>query len=192
MRVKLIVCLGFGLLIIDFSYVLLIGIAPVQDQEPHAVPTTETHETEKQEQHQRQQQQQQETSNTVTASESHTASYATSPEPATSTNENQRTIESTSPDPSEEVPHARGPPVVGVEDVGLQNGRGVEMSLSAEAESNASAAVGSEENRASSSTPNRDGEIDGEGDIVVGDAARNKETTAKESTEKSDLETKDQ
>lgn len=191
MRVKLIVCLRFGLLIIDFSYVLLIGIAPVQDQEPHAVPTTETHETEKQEQHQ--QQQQQETSNTVTASESHTASYATSPEPATSTNENQRTIESTSPDPSEEVPHARGPPVVGVEDVGLQNGRGVEMSLSAEAESNASAAVGSEENKASSSTPpNRDGEIDGEGDIVVGDAARNKETTAKESTEKSDPETKDQ
>ena len=42
----------------------------------------------------------------------------------------------TSTDSSEAVPHARGPPVVGVEDVGLQNGRGVEMSLSTEEASN--------------------------------------------------------
>ncbi|OJJ97862.1 hypothetical protein ASPACDRAFT_45162 [Aspergillus aculeatus ATCC 16872] len=35
----------------------------------------------------------------------------------------------------EDVPHARGPPVVGVEDLGLQDGKGVEMTLDGAAES---------------------------------------------------------
>ncbi|RAH45178.1 uncharacterized protein BO95DRAFT_443367 [Aspergillus brunneoviolaceus CBS 621.78] len=35
----------------------------------------------------------------------------------------------------EDVPHARGPPVVGVEDLGLQDGKGVEMDLDGAAES---------------------------------------------------------
>ena len=34
------------------------------------------------------------------------------------------------PADTEELPHARGPPVVGVEDMGLQDGKGVEMPLS--------------------------------------------------------------
>ncbi|PYH84486.1 hypothetical protein BO82DRAFT_352039 [Aspergillus uvarum CBS 121591] len=35
----------------------------------------------------------------------------------------------------EDIPHARGPPVVGVEDLGLQDGKGVEMNLDGAAES---------------------------------------------------------
>ncbi|CAG8189901.1 unnamed protein product [Penicillium olsonii] len=40
-----------------------------------------------------------------------------------------------SPEPSDEVPHARGPVLLGVEDMGLQDGKGVEVSLGAESES---------------------------------------------------------
>ncbi|KAH1495855.1 hypothetical protein LV164_000275 [Aspergillus fumigatus] len=36
-------------------------------------------------------------------------------------------------DSSEEIPHARGPPIVGVEDMGLQDGKGVEMTLAQDA-----------------------------------------------------------
>jgi hypothetical protein len=32
-------------------------------------------------------------------------------------------------EPTEEIPHARGPSVLGVEDMGLQDGKGVEMTL---------------------------------------------------------------
>lgn len=59
----------------------------------------------------------------------------TGPSEPTPENE-QQNVDATSPaspasaDSAEAVPHARGPPVVGVEDVGLQNGKGVEMTLS--------------------------------------------------------------
>ena len=46
-----------------------------------------------------------------------------------SRNENEENDEKTSPQP-EEIPHARGPSVLGVEDLGLQDGKGVEMVLS--------------------------------------------------------------
>jgi len=36
---------------------------------------------------------------------------------------------SSSPESSVEIPHARGPPMLGVADMGLQNGRGIELSL---------------------------------------------------------------
>lgn len=39
------------------------------------------------------------------------------------------TVSSPPPDQSEEMPHARGPPVLGVEDLGLQDGKGVQMAL---------------------------------------------------------------
>ncbi|KAL2000428.1 hypothetical protein VTN02DRAFT_3076 [Thermoascus thermophilus] len=79
-----------------------------------------------------------------------------------------------SPPAEEEVPHARGPPVLGVEDMGLQDGKGVEMSLS-----NSGAAQGSvpgdqqpdlaarEEERKKGSN----GDADGDGDIILGDVA---------------------
>lgn len=79
-----------------------------------------------------------------------------------------------SPPAEEEVPHARGPPVLGVEDMGLQDGKGVEMPLS-----NSGAAQGSvpedqqpdlaarEEERKKGSN----GDADGDGDIVLSDAA---------------------
>ena len=43
--------------------------------------------------------------------------------------ENEEDGENSSPQP-EEIPHARGPSVLGVEDLGLQDGKGVEMVLS--------------------------------------------------------------
>jgi hypothetical protein len=43
--------------------------------------------------------------------------------------ENDEDGENSSPQP-EEIPHARGPSVLGVEDLGLQDGKGVEMVLS--------------------------------------------------------------
>lgn len=43
--------------------------------------------------------------------------------------ENEEDGENSSPQP-EEIPHARGPSVLGVEDMGLQDGKGVEMVLS--------------------------------------------------------------
>ncbi|GLB09249.1 hypothetical protein AtubIFM57258_005162 [Aspergillus tubingensis] len=46
------------------------------------------------------------------------------------TNGNEGTSEAPSAETLEDIPHARGPSVVGVEDLGLQDGRGVEMDLS--------------------------------------------------------------
>ncbi|OJJ74710.1 hypothetical protein ASPBRDRAFT_193412 [Aspergillus brasiliensis CBS 101740] len=46
------------------------------------------------------------------------------------TNGNEGASEPPSAEALEDIPHARGPSVVGVEDLGLQDGRGVEMDLS--------------------------------------------------------------
>ncbi|GKZ98839.1 hypothetical protein AnigIFM60653_000178 [Aspergillus niger] len=46
------------------------------------------------------------------------------------TNGNEGTSEAPPAEALEDIPHARGPSVVGVEDLGLQDGRGVEMDLS--------------------------------------------------------------
>ncbi|RDH37014.1 hypothetical protein BDQ94DRAFT_104635 [Aspergillus welwitschiae] len=46
------------------------------------------------------------------------------------TNGNEGTGEAPPAEALEDIPHARGPSVVGVEDLGLQDGRGVEMDLS--------------------------------------------------------------
>jgi hypothetical protein len=73
----------------------------------------------------------------------------------------------------EEVPHARGPAVVGVEDMGLQDGKGVGMSLSA----SEGAAVSEEQNlrKAAAATRQEGGEEsmkdgDGNEDMLLTDA----------------------
>ncbi|PKY07298.1 hypothetical protein P168DRAFT_302255 [Aspergillus campestris IBT 28561] len=91
-------------------------------------------------------------------------------------------------DPAEDVPHARGPPVVGVEDMGLQDGRGVEMTLSqGEGEDTLQSAVhgddasqgggdssntqkeGKGSQDAEAKTDTEPGSKDGDGDIELGD-----------------------
>ena len=90
------------------------------------------------------------------------------------------TMGGTSPPPadsSEEIPHARGPPIVGVEDVGLQDGKGVEMTLaqnanalaggsSAETEQPSSTTEGQTEDKEPASRAN----ADSDGDIQLDDA----------------------
>ena len=82
-------------------------------------------------------------------------------------------------DPSEEVPHARGPSVVGVEDLGLQDGKGVELNLSEEAADDTMA-------DASATEPNpaggESGTTDKDGDIVLDDTTPKEETKAEDTT----------
>ncbi|OJJ49336.1 hypothetical protein ASPZODRAFT_140243 [Penicilliopsis zonata CBS 506.65] len=75
---------------------------------------------------------------------------------------------------SDEAPHARGPRVVGVEDMGLQDGKGVEMTL-ADADDKASGAGASNEQQMDQDGTETDAistkgiAVDGDGDIVLGD-----------------------
>ncbi|KAJ5089417.1 Protein phosphatase 4 core regulatory subunit R2 [Penicillium argentinense] len=75
-------------------------------------------------------------------------------------------------DSSDEVPHARGPPVVGVEDLGLQDGKGVEMTLeeqnqdagidetsTAQPQASASTSIGEPKASGETTTTDRDGDI---------------------------------
>lgn len=82
-------------------------------------------------------------------------------------------------DASEEVPHARGPPVVGVEDLGLQDGMGVEMNLGEEVAQDGTSDL-------SATVPNRaDGEsgsADKDGDIVLDDTTPKANTKAEDTT----------
>ncbi|KAJ6100814.1 hypothetical protein N7499_000444 [Penicillium canescens] len=89
------------------------------------------------------------------------------PEPATTVpTETEDVAANASPEPSDEVPHARGPIVLGVEDMGLQDGKGVEMNLGPdgagdEATAAAAEAVASitEEQEKNESTADKDGDI---------------------------------
>lgn len=95
--------------------------------------------------------------------------------------------ESPPPADSEEVPHARGPPVVGVEDMGLQDGKGVEMPLSSvdgagdappsDSATKQPAQEKDDENRKQdhlSESP-EGGKRDGDGDISLDDAKEKNE-----------------
>jgi hypothetical protein len=98
---------------------------------------------------------------------------------ATITTETGDRAPTASPEPSDEVPHARGPILLGVEDMGLQDGKGVEMSLGAvEAPEASAAAVSSatEELAKIGSTPDEDG------DIVLEDTKPKEEEAKKEET----------
>ncbi|KAJ6089642.1 hypothetical protein N7467_004858 [Penicillium canescens] len=90
------------------------------------------------------------------------------PEPATTVpTETEDVAATASPEPSDEVPHARGPIVLGVEDMGLQDGKGVEMNLGpdgADDEATAAAAAEAvapitEEQEKNESTADKDGDI---------------------------------
>ncbi|KAJ6129772.1 hypothetical protein N7512_002552 [Penicillium capsulatum] len=73
---------------------------------------------------------------------------------------------------ADEVPHARGPPVVGVEDLGLQDGKGVEMTL-AEQETQGSIGDGGADVSVSAVEPSSaegSGSADKDGDIVLEDS----------------------
>lgn len=82
-------------------------------------------------------------------------------------------------DPSEEVPHARGPPVVGVEDLGLQDGKGVEVNLNEEAADDTMA-------DSSATEPNlaggESGTTDKDGDIVLHDTTPKEESKTEHTT----------
>ncbi|KAJ5374828.1 Protein phosphatase 4 core regulatory subunit R2 [Penicillium concentricum] len=85
----------------------------------------------------------------------------------------------TSPEPSDEVPHARGPILLGVEDMGLQDGKGVEMRLGTDgavdvpASATATATEAIEEQEKAEST------VDKDGDIVLEDTKPKEEEEAK-------------
>lgn len=90
------------------------------------------------------------------------------------------------PADTEELPHARGPPVVGVEDMGLQDGKGVEMPLSNGEGGETAAASGNDRNTDQATTsekandenqkkepaspPEEGGKKDGDGDTPVLDS----------------------
>ncbi|CAI7566987.1 unnamed protein product [Penicillium manginii] len=80
-------------------------------------------------------------------------------------------------DSSEEVPHARGPPVLGVQDLGLQDGQGVEMTLG-EQEPQGAGADGPADTQQSTSDAIP---ADKDGDIVLDETPTNlrKEEEAK-------------
>ncbi|KAJ5814911.1 hypothetical protein N7474_006688 [Penicillium riverlandense] len=83
-------------------------------------------------------------------------------------------VSSPPPDQSEEVPHARGPMVVGVEDMGLQDGKGVEMNLGEQgASADSQGADGANDSAASATEPQATGDsaaADKDGDIVLDDS----------------------
>ncbi|GFF41199.1 hypothetical protein IFM46972_06460 [Aspergillus udagawae] len=90
------------------------------------------------------------------------------------------TMGGTSPppaDPSEEIPHARGPPILGVADMGLQDGKGVEMTLAQDANAHATQSPAQAEQPSSTAddqTENREpasrANADSDGDIQLDDA----------------------
>lgn len=89
---------------------------------------------------------------------------------------------------AEEIPHARGPSLLGIEDMGLQDGKGVEMTLSNPNKSqeekdgmdvSGSAAEGLDEDVLSESKQNSSGNPEGDDDdIVLDDVTANQATTS--------------
>ena len=74
-------------------------------------------------------------------------------------------------DTSDEIPHARGPPVVGVEDMGLQDGKGVEMNLGEDEKPDLLAGDGNQDTNQPVDEISKDnaepGVADKDGDIVL-------------------------
>ncbi|KAE8387872.1 hypothetical protein BDV23DRAFT_119505 [Aspergillus alliaceus] len=81
-------------------------------------------------------------------------------------------MEDTSPqqtDTSEEVPHARGPRTLGIEDMGLQDGKGVEMTLESEGGINDPTEQNGQPQNDGGQDPSKEN-ADGDGDITLDDA----------------------
>ncbi|KAJ5415891.1 hypothetical protein N7465_004586 [Penicillium sp. CMV-2018d] len=83
--------------------------------------------------------------------------------------EAEETAATTSPEPSDEVPHARGPIVLGVEDMGLQDGKGVEMRLATDGAADVPAAAATTTTQATEEKENAESTGDKDGDIVLTD-----------------------
>lgn len=73
----------------------------------------------------------------------------------------------------EDVPHARGPPLLGVEDMGLQDGKGVQMTLASETPENGTIASTTEQQGRPEGVDDAgrgpSGNRDSDGDIVLSD-----------------------
>lgn len=82
-------------------------------------------------------------------------------------------------DSSEEVPHARGPPIVGVEDLGLQDGKGVEMALGERVGQDGTSDLPAAESNPAEGEP---GHADKDGDIVLDDTTSKEEIKAEDTT----------
>lgn len=94
--------------------------------------------------------------------------------------EEPKTASASSPaDSSEEVPHARGPPIVGVEDLGLQDGKGVEMTLGEQVGQDGTSVLPAAESNPAEGEP---GPADKDGDIVLDDTAPKEEIKAEDMT----------
>lgn len=108
-----------------------------------------------------------------------------SPNSSNGLTENGDGDDRSSPQP-DEVPHARGPSVVGVEDLGLQDGKGVEMTLSSsnpDQEGNDEAEASSNPSRETLEAKTSDNG-DADGDIVLDDVSAPKDNaTAKTETD---------
>jgi hypothetical protein len=93
------------------------------------------------------------------------------------TQEDNQAMDDAAPQPtdsSEDIPHARGPRRLGVEDMGLQDGKGVEMTL--EENNNTTAEQNGQQDGNQYSTKDN---ADGDGDITLDDARNSgDETTA--------------
>ncbi|OJJ40472.1 hypothetical protein ASPWEDRAFT_216634 [Aspergillus wentii DTO 134E9] len=130
------------------------------------------------------------------AQEEDTAGFATQQTPANTEstiaveNEALGANVTSPPADTEEVPHARGPPVVGVEDMGLQDGKGVEMALSSEegaASNDATAAQeGQQTNQSAQGNDYSNPNADGDGDILLGDVKGGTEDSHAESSSATD------
>ncbi|RHZ68510.1 uncharacterized protein CDV56_109341 [Aspergillus thermomutatus] len=117
-----------------------------------------------------------------------TASLATTQGQSSASAAENETMGGTSPPPadsSEEIPHARGPPIVGVQDMGLQDGKGLEMTLTSDA--NALASQSSAQTEQPNTTtqeqigdqePASRANADGDGDIQLDDAKEAGEQSA--------------
>ncbi|CAI7607788.1 unnamed protein product [Penicillium viridicatum] len=81
----------------------------------------------------------------------------------------EETAATTSPEPSDEVPHARGPIVLGVEDMGLQDGKGVEVRLATDGAADVPAAAATTTTQATEKQGNAESTGDKDGDIVLTD-----------------------
>ncbi|KAJ6149296.1 Protein phosphatase 4 core regulatory subunit R2 [Penicillium samsonianum] len=103
-------------------------------------------------------------------------------EPSTTTlvtTEAEESATTASPEPSDEVPHARGPILLGVEDMGLQDGKGVEMRLSGDGAADVPAAAAATATQAMEEQEKAGSTGDKDGDIVLADTKPNEEEEAK-------------
>lgn len=119
------------------------------------------------------------------------------PHPSVIVEEEEVVVEPQSEE-GEELPHARGPAILGVEDMGLQDGRGVQVSLtrsptgiSASPEGTGAESEGHnveqapESDRLGSDDAPAELDRDGDGDIVIGDLPN--KSTQEETQERKDL-----